>query len=102
MSVTIGLNELVAIMVNRIAVPLSHRLDRRLYRFHINRVRLLKTPSMKLIYIFVLQSQPVSFTEIKKAVKLHQKTVDRCLRALLNLHFIELDRDLLYYVTPPD
>jgi len=58
-------------------------------------------PSEKLVYLYLLVSQPQSFTTIRRAMALNRETVDRALRRLLDHGHVELDDRYMYWVASP-
>jgi len=58
-------------------------LQRGLYGAHLDRIRNMKAPSEKLVYLYLLLAQPQSFTTTRQALSLGERTVDRALRRLL-------------------
>ena len=71
------------------------------YGEHMERLRLLSRPAEKLIYLFLIQSEPQSFTTIRRALSLSSRTVDKALRSLLEQVYVVLDDTYLYWFTPP-
>ena len=87
-------------LVEALAQQLVQSLQRRLYKTHLDRVRSLKAPSEKLIYLYLLLAQPQSFTTTRRALSLGERTVDRALRRLLEKECIIIDKWYLYTLTP--
>ncbi|MFH0849613.1 MAG: hypothetical protein V1924_01590 [Candidatus Bathyarchaeota archaeon] len=87
-------------LVDAIAQQLIPFLQRRLYGAHLDRVRGLRSPSEKLIYLYLLLAQPQSFTTTRRALSLGERTVDRSLRRLLEKECIILDDRYLYTLAP--
>ena len=87
-------------LVDAIAQQLVQSLHRRLYKDHLDRVRGLKAPSEKLIYLYLLLAQPQSFTTTRRALSLGERTVDRSLKRLLEKECIVLDDRYLYTLAP--
>jgi hypothetical protein len=75
-------------------------LQRGLYGAHLDRIRNLKAPSEKLIYLYLLLAQPQSFTTIRRALSLGEPTVDRSLKRLLEKECVLLDDRYLYTLAP--
>lgn len=73
----------------------------RRYGDHMERMRSLSRPAEKLVYLFLVFSEPQSFTTIRRALSLSSRTVDRVLRILLDRDFVTLDLNYLYWVAPP-
>jgi len=61
---------------------LSAALRFRRYHAYIERLRSQDAPSEKLVYLFLVLSQPQSFTTIRRALVLSRKTIDVALRRL--------------------
>ena len=70
----------------------------RLYGFHLVRVRMLRAPSEKLVYLYLILAQPQSFTGIRKGLGLAMRTVDRALRRLRASGCVRQDEVYLYWV----
>ena len=87
-------------LVEAIAQELIPFLQRGLHGAHLNRIRDLRTPSEKLIYLYLLMTQPQSFTTTRRALSLGERTVDRALRRLLEKQCIFLDDRYLYTLAP--
>lgn len=88
-------------IIERIADELQAALWIRRYGDHMERLRSLPRPSEKLIYLFLLQSEPQSFTTIRRSLSLSSGTVDKAARRLLGLGYVVLDETYLYWVSPP-
>ena len=66
---------------------------------HYKRIRALKSPSAKLIYIFTWHHQPQSFTSIRRTLGLGKSTVFRGLRENIGAGLIVRDTQYLYWIT---
>jgi DNA-binding transcriptional ArsR family regulator len=88
-------------LVEGLADELQAALWVRRYHGHMERVRVMSAPSEKLVYLYLIQSQPQSFTTIRRALSLNKVTVDQALRRLLERGHVELDERYLYWVVPP-
>lgn len=88
-------------LVEGLADELQTALWIRRYGEHMERLRSLSRPSEKLIYLFLVQSEPQSFTTIRRSLSLSSGTVDRAVRRLLELGCVVLDEAYLYWVSPP-
>jgi predicted DNA-binding transcriptional regulator len=88
-------------LVEGLADELQAALWIRRYRGHMDRVRVMSAPSEKLVYLYLIQSQPQSFTTIRRALSLNTRTVDQALRRLLERGHVALDERYLYWVVPP-
>ena len=84
--------------VEALARDLVSALRRRLYHFHLGRIRLLGAPSEKLVYLFLMIAEPQSFTSIRRSLGLAVKTVDRALRRLKASGCVMQDDVYLYWV----
>jgi biotin operon repressor len=73
----------------------------RRYIDHMERLRSLPRPSEKLVYLFLVLSQPQSFTTIRRSLSLSSSTVDRAVKRLLERGYLVLDETCLYWVNPP-
>jgi len=71
----------------------------RRYGGHMDRLRSLSRPSEKLVYFFLVQSEPQSFTSIRRALSLSNTAVDGALKRLLERGYIVLDETYLYWVS---
>ena len=84
--------------VETLAGELVSALMRRLYDFHLGRIRVLGAPSEKLVYLFLVLAEPQSFTSIRRSLGLAVKTVDRALRRLKASGCVMQDDVYLYWV----
>jgi len=66
-----------------------------------DRVRAMSAPSEKLVYLYLIQSQPQSFTTIQRALSLSSRTVDQAIRKLMEHGHVTLDKTYLYWVMAP-
>lgn len=87
-------------LVERLADELQAALWVRHYGDHIERIRSFQRPSEKLIYLFLVKSEPQSFNTIRNALSLSNNSVDRALKRLLARGFVVLDDSYLYWVAP--
>ena len=85
-------------VVDRLANELISVLMRRLYGHHLGCIRLLKAPSEKLIYLYLVLAEPQSFTSIRRSLGLAVKTVDRALRRLRASGCVVQDEVYLYWI----
>lgn len=88
-------------LVEGLADELQAALWIRRYRDHMDRVRVMSAPSEKLVYLYLIQSQPQSFTTIQRALSLSSRTVDQAIRKLMEHGHVTLDKTYLYWVAPP-
>ena len=70
------------------------------YRFHVERIRSMSAYSEKLVYLYLMVSQPQSFITIRRAMAISRTTLDRTLKRLLDHGHVELDDAYLYWVAP--
>lgn len=85
-------------LVEGLARELVPALTRRLYGFHLVRVRMMRAPSEKLIYLYLVLAEPQSFTGIRRGLGLAVNTVDRALRRLRASGCVKQDDVYLYWV----
>jgi DNA-binding MarR family transcriptional regulator len=71
------------------------------YRLHVDRIRSMSAYSEKLVYLFLLVSQPQSFITIRRAMDMSRSSLDRALRRLMENGYVELDETYMYWVAPP-
>jgi DNA-binding MarR family transcriptional regulator len=90
----------LSVLAERLADELHAALWVRRYGDHVERMRSFKRPSEKLIYLFLLKSEPQSFITIYQALSLSTRTVDRALKQLLARGYVVLDDSYLYWVAP--
>ena len=88
--------------VERLAQDLTIALKRRLYMAQFERMRRLGPPSEKLVYLYLVQSQPQSFTTMRKGLGISKKTLARALRSLRRWRFVVLDERFLYWAEEQD
>ena len=69
-------------LVEGLADELQAALWVRRYRSHVDRIRSMAAPSEKLVYLYLMHSEPQSFTTIRRAMALNKATVDQALRRL--------------------
>ena len=89
-------------LVEGLADDLQDALWIRHYGDHVDRVRSLSTPSEKLVYFFLVESEPQSFTTVRCSLSLSSRTVDKALRRLLARGYVFLEEKYLYWVAPPE
>ena len=71
------------------------------YRLHVDRIRSMSASSEKLVYLYLLVSQPQSFITIRRAMAMSRTTLDRALKRLTDEGNVELDETYLYWVSAP-
>ena len=59
---------------------------------------MLRAPSEKLVYLYLILAQPQSFTGIRRGLGLAMRTVDRALRRLRASGCVRQDDVYLYWV----
>lgn len=82
----------------RLARELAPALKRSFYGVHLERIGVMRTPSEKLVYLYLVLSQPQSFTSIRRALSLSRKTVDVALKRLVTAGFVVQDERYLYWI----
>ena len=87
--------------VERLAQDLAIAMKRRLYMAQLERMRRLGPPSEKLVYLYLVQSQPQSFTTMRRSLGISKKTLARALRSLRRWRFVVLDERFLYWASYP-
>ena len=95
-----GFGDEWAEFAERLARELAPALMRRLYGAHLRRLRRLRSTGEKLVYIYLVFTQPQTFTSIRRALSVSKDTVDRALRRLLEAGFVHQDESNLYWVSP--
>ena len=93
--------ELVQAIAQELKPFLQTTLWIRRYENHVDRIRSMSAPSEKLVYLYLLISQPQSFTTIRRTMALNRRTVDQDLLRLMKLDHIHLDDRYLYWITEP-
>jgi len=99
-------------VADELQVTISERLDRaadefeasiwvRRYGGHVERLRHLSRASEKLVYLFLVHSEPQSFTTMRRSLQLSSSTIDGAVRRLMKLGYVALDETHLYWVSPP-
>ena len=92
-----GLGEREA-FVEDLAEELVPALRRRLYGVHLDRMRVMRAQSEKLVYLYLVIAQPQSFTSTRRALSLSRKTVNLAFRRLMAAGFVVQDERYLYWV----
>jgi DNA-binding HxlR family transcriptional regulator len=88
--------------VERLVRDLAPALRRRMYQAEFERMLRLGPPSEKLVYLYLVQSQPQSFTTMRKGLGISKKTLARALRSLRRWRFVVLDERFLYWAEEQD
>jgi DNA-binding MarR family transcriptional regulator len=88
--------------VDVLARDLVSALMRKLYAFHLGRIRVLRAPSEKLVYLYLVLAEPQSFTTIRRGLSLGRRTVDRALRRLRGRGYVSQDSVFLYWIERDD
>ena len=86
-----------SILVENLAETLVPALRRRLRRPILDRLRSLKAPSEKLVYIYLVETQPQTFITIRRSLGLGRMTVNRALKDLMNKGYVVQDSKYLYW-----
>ena len=89
--------ELVEVLSRELARDFSWRL----WTPHFERVRLLRAPSVKLVYLYLAMNGPQAFTVIRRTLALGSRTVDKALKELLATGFVLLDDVYMYRIVYP-
>ncbi len=89
--------ELVEVLSRELARDFSWRL----WTPHFERVRLLRAPSVKLVYLYLALNGPQAFTVIRRTLALGSRTVDKALKELLATGFVLLDDVYMYRIVYP-
>jgi len=85
-------------LVESLAEELVPALSVKLRRAHYERILSLHAPSVKLIYLHLVKTQPQTFVAMRRALGLGRMTVDRALKNLLSRGYISQDDRYLYWV----
>jgi len=83
--------------VENLAEALVPALRRRLKKPVLDRLRSLKAPSEKLVYIYLVETQPQTFITIRRSLGLGRMTVNRALKDLMNKGYVVQDSKYLYW-----
>ena len=67
---------------------------------HYERVRRIKSPTGKLVYLFMKDHQPQSVSSIRRTLGVGRNSVPRALEELVTLGYLVRDEEFLYWVTP--
>ena len=86
--------------VERLAQDLAPALRRRMYREQFERMLELRSSSEKLVYLFLVESQPQSFTAMRKSLGIGRATLSRTLERLREWGLVAMDDRLLYWTEP--
>jgi len=84
--------------VETLAGELASFLRGKLYDIPLSRIRMLRTPSEKLVYLYLVLAEPQSFTGIRRSLGLAVKTVDKALKRLRTSGCVMQDDVYLYWV----
>ena len=84
--------------VEALASDLVEAVRRKFYRAHLFRVQAMRAPAEKLVYLYLVNSQPQTFTSIRNALSISRDTVDRTLKRLLEARVVFLDDRYLYWL----
>ena len=89
-------------IVERLARDLAPALRRRMYRAQFERMLGLRSSSEKLVYFYLVESQPQSFTTMRKSLGLGKATLSRALESLRRWRLVALDERFLYWTEQQD
>lgn len=67
---------------------------------HYERVRRIRAPTAKLVYLFLRDHQPQSLASVRRTLGISRNSVPRALEELVELSFVVRDDQFLYWVTP--
>ena len=67
---------------------------------HYERVRSIRAPSAKLVYLFLKDHQPQSLASVRRTLGISRNSTPRALEELVELGFVVRDDQFLYWVTP--
>ena len=85
-------------LVESLAEALVPALSVKLRRAHYERILAMRAPSVKLIYLHLVKTQPQTFVAIRRALGLGRMTVDRALKDLMNKGYVAQDTRYLYWI----
>jgi DNA-binding MarR family transcriptional regulator len=88
--------------VERLAQDLASALRRRMYRAQFERMLGLRSSSEKLVYFYLVESQPQSFTTMRKSLGISKATLSRALQRLRGWRLVALDERFLYWIERQD
>jgi len=85
-------------LVEELVKALMWEVKRRLQpRRALQNLKRLKTPSEKLIYLYLYYNQPQTFTGMRKTLDISKKTLAKALKKLLDESLITIDKEYLYW-----
>lgn len=84
--------------LDALARDLVAAVRKRFYGAHLFRVQAMRAPAEKLVYLYLVNSQPQTFTSIRYALSISRDTVDRTLKRLLEARVVYLDDRYLYWL----
>jgi predicted DNA-binding transcriptional regulator len=85
-------------LVESLAEALVPALSVKLRRAHYERILFIRAPSEKLIYLYLVKTQPQTFVDIRRALGLGRMTVDRALKGLMEKGYVVQDIRYLYWI----
>ena len=85
-------------LVESLAEALVPALRRRLKKPVFDRLRSVKAPSEKLVYLYLVETQPQTFTSIRRSLSLGRMTVDRAVKGLMEKGYVVQDARYLYWI----
>lgn len=88
-------------LVEGLARDLGPALLRRVLGPHLDRIGDLNAPSEKLVYLYLLVTQPQSFTTLRRGLDISRDTLSRTLGCLSGIGVITRDTRFLYWISEP-
>ncbi|MEM3648791.1 MAG: hypothetical protein QW506_06480 [Thermoproteota archaeon] len=86
-------------VIAEFADTLAKELKRLLYpREYFESMRRLKTPTEKLVYLYVWLTQPQTFNGIKRGLNLSSTSIHKAVKSLTNSGLVLRDEWLLYWI----
>ena len=88
-------------LVEGLARDLGPAILRRVMGQHLDRIVDLNSPSEKLIYLYLLVSQPQSFTTLRRGLGISRDTLGKTLGRLSGIGLVTCDIRFLYWIPEP-
>ena len=92
---------LIPSLAKEVSRGLASQLRRQLREEHFRRFRGMEDLSEKVVYRHLIETQPDTFTGIRRALAMDKKTLSRALKSLMRKGFVVLDDWNQYWVTEP-
>ena len=92
---------LIPALAKEVSRGLASQLRRQLREDHFRRFRGMEDLSEKVVYRHLIETQPDTFTGIRRALAMDKKTLSRALKSLMRKEFVVLDDWSQYWVTEP-